>query len=121
MVLNQICWFTVAVPLAMVLPKGSLPSFETAGLLGTVVLTLLSKAIVVSPTAMVDVLPVLTMVVPVGVVVGNTVGGMGVGEVQATLVVPPLQPVERLPMLSNVLFTQPPSVTDAATKAKPQT
>ena len=86
-----------------------------------VVLTELSRAIVVSPEVSVTLLPVLTIGVPLGEV-GGVVGGVttGVGEVQATEVALVLHPFCKLVKLSNVLFTQPPKATVAIIKANPE-
>ena len=104
--------------------KGFDESCDSAVFVVLEILTELSNAIVVSPCGTVAVLPVFTIGAPEGLV--GTTGGvtgvtMGVGDEQATLVVPPEQPVCRLERLSNVLLTQPPSDTEAAIKANPQT
>ena len=118
LVLNEIIWSAVEE-----IVSGLVINLESAGApSGGVIMTELSRAIVVSPEVSVTLLPVLTIGAPLGEV-GGVVGGVttGVGEVHATEVVLVLHPFCKLLKLSNVLFTQPPKASDATTKAIPPT
>ena len=121
LVLNQICWSAVEE-----IVSGLVINLESAGApSGGVILTELSRAIVVSPEVRFVLLPVFTIGAPLGEV-GGGAGGVGgvtiaAGELQNTEVVLTLQPVLRLVKLSNLLFMQPLRATVAIIKANPLT
>jgi len=103
--------------------NGSDDKLDVAGLVGVEIALLDSRANVVSPAASVDVLPLLVLVGPVGVVVLLLLEPLFVGVtvfgVQFTLVMVVTQPFVRLDSASSVGLSQPESAVETASKPTP--